>query len=110
MMGVGDKTNQHLAEIELLDLPTHQDLIDCVAQIKQNHGRVLAIFTSQATVHYNKEGQFAKALDDPEFTALCKERYLPMTNHLFEVNTHRLRLVKCIAEWGEEIAEAMTNP
>lgn len=90
------------AMLVLRDEPTKKHLLDCMHRIVENQGKILAIFTSQASYHYNMQGQFTLALDIPGFENCCSEIHWPLVDHIFIVQTHRERLVKEISKWADE--------
>lgn len=85
----------------LRDQPTAEDLDRCFRHMAACQGRVLAVFTSQATPHYNQQGQFAKALSIAGIGRCIDEIYWPLAQHLYPVQAHRDRLLGHIAEWGK---------
>lgn len=86
----------------LRDEPTLHDLQSCMKKIVSCNGKVLAVFTSQASYHYNTQGQFVRALNIKGLGNCCEELHWPLVSHTYQVQTHRERLVKKITSWARE--------
>jgi len=99
-LAIGAEHDSYKEMLALRDEPTPKDLSDCMNHIVASKGRVLAIFTSQASYHYNQQGQFARALNIQGLEYCCEEVHWPLVNHIFIVQTHRYRLVDKISSWA----------
>ena len=89
----------------LRDEPTDSDMHACFHKIVQRHGKVLAVFTSQASRNYNQRGQFARAINIPGLAPCCEEIYWPLVKHLYPLDVHRNRLIAEISRWaGDHLA------
>jgi hypothetical protein len=98
-MGWETDPYEHMASLR--DEPTPQDYHRCFTHIVRNRGQVLVIFTSQAVERYNREGQFARAMDIAKFDQCCEEVFWPQVEHLFPVQVHRDRLLEKIRDWAQ---------
>lgn len=98
----GIEKDPHQEAIMVRDEPTLKDLHNCMKKIVACNGKVLAVFTSQASYHYNDQGQFVRALNIKGLDNCCEELYWPLVNHIYQVQTHRERLVKKISSWAGE--------
>ena len=81
------------------DEPNAIDMKKCFEHMVAIDGRVLAIFTSFALKYYNKKGQFSKAMGVQNVGRICDEIFWPETQHIFQVEIHRNRLIMAISEW-----------
>jgi hypothetical protein len=100
---VGIEKDPLLEATMLRDEPTLHDLQSCMKRIVSCNGKVLAVFTGQASYHYNTQGQFVRALNIEGFNDnCCEEVYWPHVNHIYQVQTHRERLVQKISSWAAE--------
>ncbi len=98
--GIEEDTHQEMAALR--DEPTLEDLTNCINHIVSCQGKVLAVFTSQASYHYNEHGQFTRTLNIPGFETCCTEIHWPLVDHIFIVQAHRERLVGEIAQWADK--------
>lgn len=86
----------------LRDYPRPDDLETCVKNLVELDGRVLAVFTGNATTSYNEQGQFARAIGTPGFEKVCVEHFWPDTQHLYPAAAHRTRLLDVIEAWAQQ--------
>ena len=94
----------------LRDLPRPDDLEQCLKNMVDNDGRLLMIFTSDATPHYNRVGQFVRATDIPGLESICREYHWPDVEHIYPVEAHRERLLTLIDAWGKEQLSHLRAP
>ena len=106
---IGRETDPYAHVLGLRDEPTSEDTQRCFAHIVNNHGRVLAIFTSQQAERYNQEGQFARAMDIAGFDRCCEEVFWPQVEHLYPVQVHRERLVEKIRDWAQRQFDTLND-
>jgi hypothetical protein len=101
LRSMGRETDPYEHMASLRDEPTPQDYQRCFTHVVRNRGQVLAIFTSQSVERYNREGQFARAMDIAKFDQCCEEVFWPQVKHLFPVQVHRDRLLEKIRDWAQ---------
>lgn len=99
-VGLDKNTLQEM--IMLRDEPTPKDLQNCMNHLINTNGKILAIFTSQASYHYNQKGQFTRALNILGLENCCEEAHWPLVNHIFQVQAHRDRLIEKITLWADK--------
>ncbi len=87
--------------IKLRDEPNAADMDQCFDGLLRKNGRVLAIFTSQALTHYNKQGQFSSAMNITGLARVVEEVFIPNAKHLYPIEAHRTKLINIIAVWAE---------
>lgn len=88
--------------MDLRDEPNSDDMDQCFQGMLQRDGRVLAVFTSQALYHYNKQGQFAEGMAIRGLESIVEEVFWPNAKHIFPIEAHRTRLIETVAAWAGE--------
>ena len=86
--------------MDLRDEPNDEDMDRCFEGLLRKDGRVLAIFTSQALYHYNRQGQFAAAMGIDGLERIVDEIFWPNTKHIFPIQEHRERLIETVNIWA----------
>ena len=93
----------------LRDLPRPDELRQCAQNMVRVDGRMMMVFTSQATNYYNSEGQFVRAMGIVGLNRICREHFWPDVEHLYPVEEHRQRLLGAIERWAEEHLEHLRS-
>lgn len=101
-LGGGKKAGDSLlgSPMDLRDEPNSEDMDQCFQGMLDRDGRVLAVFTSQALYHYNKQGQFAEAMAIGGLGGIVDEVFWPNAKHIFPIESHRTRLIETVAAWA----------
>lgn len=90
---------------DLRDHPRPDELRLCAQNLLRSDGRMLMVFTSQATGCYNDQGQFVRAMGITGLDRICREYFWPEVDHLYPVEAHRERLLVAIEHWAAEHLE-----
>lgn len=89
----------------LRDEPTVDEMNQCFSNIVASSGQVLLFFTSHVLARYNQQGQFCRVIAVAGLSNHCEEVFAPSVTHLYRVQTHRDRLIECIANWSSKHIE-----
>lgn len=90
---------------DLRDHPRPDELRLCAQNLLRGDGRMMLVFTSQATGCYNDQGQFVRAMGMVGLDRICQEYFWPEVEHLYPMEAHRERLLVAIERWAAEQLE-----
>lgn len=86
--------------MDLRDEPNAEDTDHCFEGLVRRNGKVLAVFTSQALYHYNRQGQFSSAMGIDGTEQIIEEVFWPNAKHIFPIDAHRKRLIETVTTWA----------
>ncbi len=96
------KGKRRINPLSLRDLPDADQMRDAFRTIRQRGGHALSIFTSYATLYYNRHGQLGRVLDVEGYDAAATELFWPDVEHTYMLDVHRRRLIDAVVAWADE--------
>jgi hypothetical protein len=82
------------------ETPTLEELRSAFGSVRERKGRVLSVFTEYALPFYNQAGQLGRILEFGENPQWCTELFWPETEHTYELDLHRRRLIDTVRNWA----------
>jgi pimeloyl-ACP methyl ester carboxylesterase len=100
LRGKKQEEDESVDRLTLRDLPTREQLRAAFESIREREGRVLSVFTSYASIYYNKSGQLRQVLGVNGYQQFCTELFWPQVHHTYWLELHRHRLMEKIKTWA----------
>lgn len=93
------KGKRRIDPLSLRDLPDRAQMQEAFKCVRERCGHILSIFTSYATIYYNRSGQLAEVLDLDGHDQTSTEVFWPDVEHTYMLDVHRQRLVDTVVAW-----------
>ena len=90
--------------LSLRDLPSRSQVSDAFRLIRERRGFVLSVFTSYASVYYDKVGQLEEVTGVDDYAEFCTEHFWPQCEHTYKIESHRDMLVAEVQKWSAQFA------
>jgi hypothetical protein len=94
------KGKRRIDPLSLRDLPDRAQMQEAFNCIRERCGHALSIFTSYATIYYNRSGQLADVLDFDGQDQTSTEVFWPDVEHTYMLDVHRQRLIEEVVAWA----------
>jgi pimeloyl-ACP methyl ester carboxylesterase len=93
------KGKRRIDPLSLRDLPDRDQIKEAFKCLREREGHALSIFTSYATIYYNRRGQLAQVLDFDGEGRTLTEIFWPDVEHTYMLDVHRQRLIGEVVAW-----------
>jgi hypothetical protein len=94
------KGKRRIDPLALRDLPDWDQMKKAFKCLREREGHALSIFTSYATIYYNRCGQLGQVLDFGDEDQTSTEIFWPDVEHTYMLDVHRQRLIDEVVAWG----------
>jgi pimeloyl-ACP methyl ester carboxylesterase len=94
------KGKRRIDPLSLRDLPDGDQMKEAFKCLRERQGHALSIFTSYATIYYNRPGQLAQVIDLDGQDRTSTEIFWPDVEHTYMLDVHRQRLIREVVAWA----------
>jgi pimeloyl-ACP methyl ester carboxylesterase len=94
------KGKRRIDPMSLRDLPDREQMKEAFRCLRERQGHALSIFTSYATIYYNRRGQLADVLGFDGQDRTSTEIFWPDVEHTYMLDVHRQRLIGEVVAWA----------